>query len=85
MLPLTPNLDLAEHGKLDPIVPFAKSTDFGIGPRLLGSEIVGWKSQNTEPLISILLVECLESVILRRVAASTRRVHDKKNLASVIS
>ena len=61
----------------------AEALDFFKAAGFLGTEVVAGKSQNTEALISVLVLKSLESCILFGEAAAAGHVHDQQNLARI--
>jgi hypothetical protein len=62
----------------------AEGFDFFVGARFLGSEIVGREAEDDEALVLVLFVRCLESAVLRGVAALAGHVDDQNHFAFVV-
>ncbi len=77
------DINFSHHWKSDSIVFFAETEDFSVCTRLLGSEIITWKTDYRESIILELTMQFLESVILGSVAALACYIHHEDNFAFV--
>ncbi len=83
MLALIDHRDLREQREFDPVGQAAKRLDLVFGPRLLGLEVVGRKTQHFEPLGVFVLVEFFEPFVLRREATLGGDIDHQQHLARV--
>src|SRR5262249_27004622 len=67
----------------DAVVFLAERLDVGLRPRLLSAEIVAREAEDGQTPGRVLLVERLELLVLRRVAALAGDVDDEDDLALV--
>src|SRR5689334_5078109 len=79
-----PGHHLFEHREGDVVGELAKRGDFFCGAGLLTAEIVAWKAEHVEAFALHLPLQLLEALVLRRVSALARHVHDKAHLALVL-
>src|SRR5205823_2976028 len=79
----TVHIDLREEREGHAIVEIAELRDLGFVAGLLRAELVAGKSENLQSTRMELLVQRLESLVLRREAALARDVHDQHDFVLV--
>src|SRR5262245_53854717 len=76
---------LREHGECHAVVQPTELRDLLVRSRLLAAEIVRRKPQDHEPLVAITTIQFFQALVLRRVAAFTRRVNDKQYFSAELA
>ena len=72
-----------EHRELHLVGQATEFLDLFFGARLLAHEVVRRETEHDETVITVVLVELLERIVLWRIAALGRRVDDEYDLAGV--
>src|ERR1043166_1891657 len=78
------HIDLRKHRKRHAVIRLTELADLLGAARLLLAELVAGETQHREALRAVLLVELLQSFVLRREPAFARGVDDQEHLALVI-
>src|SRR5205807_9594581 len=81
--PLPFDAHLREHREFHPELRGAERLDLLVRPGLLCAEVVRRKPEDRESLVLELLVQLLETIVLRRVSALRRDIHDQEDFAFV--
>src|SRR5262245_50500850 len=78
-------LALGEEREADAVVALAERLDLLRRSRLLATELVAREAEDLEALPRELLVQLLESAVLRREAALAGDVHHERDLAAIVA
>ena len=81
---LAVDLNLGHQGEGDTVIQTAELLYLLVGARLLMAELVAREANDDEALLLLLLIERLQSVVLRREATLRCGVDNEKNLALVV-
>jgi len=76
--------DFGEKREGDGVVGGAELGDFLVGARFLRGEVVGREAEDDEAAVFVLLIELLESGVLRGEAAFGGDVHDEQDFAGIV-
>src|SRR6185369_13891289 len=77
------HMQFVKEWKGDVVLAGTKLLDLLVGARLLGPEIIARKPEHVETFALVLLMNLLESVVLRREAAMGSDVDDQQDLALI--